>query len=653
MVISMPNSECFHWSHGLNGQALRIARAEESPLRVLAGPGTGKTFSLMRRIARIIDEGTSPERILVCTFTRTAAKDLQSELRRLGAAGCSSVIAGTLHSFCYRALNRAGVYELIGRIPRALLEFEKRFLLEDLKRGNFGTINQMKKAIQAFNASWARLQHEEPGWPVEVNDRLFHEAIIDWLAFHQAMLIGEIIPETLRYFRLNPLAEELSQFSHVLVDEYQDLNRAEQVLLDHISSNGSLTVIGDEDQSIYSFKCAHPMGISHFEDYHAETTTETLTDCRRCPHLVVNLANSLISHNRSRAQRQLVPFDGNSLGQVLVVQWGSIEEEATGIARFIKTKIESGEVDPGRILVLSPIRQIAQAIRESLSLEGIPSLSFFQEELLDGNPSKVAESYSQQSMCLLKLIVNPDDRVALRCWCGFGSPTLNSRAWDNLITYSKDNSCSPRVALDRLASGQIQISYTSPVIERYRLLLSAIEDSSRQTGADFIEWLFPSGNEWADPFRYLLRDIATDNVTPESVLDHLQTAVTQPELPTKVDYVRIMSLHKSKGLTSDLVVVAGCVQGLIPRRYNPDKTDLSQSEFDEEQRRLFYVAITRTRNILVLSSVNRISLHDAHRIQAQVVPIQYQSEGRAITSNFISELGPQCPRPVNGRALVE
>src|SRR6266536_894014 len=180
-----------------------MAADAHSPLRVVAGPGTGKTFALMRRVARLLAEGTKPERLLVSTFTRTAAADLQKELQKLGVAGIEDVPAETLHALCFRILQRREVLTLTGRSPRPLLDFEQRFLLEDLKT-TVGGVRKASKAVKAFAAAWARLQHEQPGWPERPEDRVFQKVLSAWLVFHDAMLIGEVVPETLRYLRENP-----------------------------------------------------------------------------------------------------------------------------------------------------------------------------------------------------------------------------------------------------------------------------------------------------------------------------------------------------------------------------------------------------------------------------------------------------------------
>ncbi len=159
--------------------------------------------------------------------------------------------------------------------------------------------------------------------------------------------------------------------------------------------------------------------------------------------------------------------------------------------------------------------------------------------------------------------------------------------------------------------------------------------------------LFPDNNSDFKQIRTLAADLNSD-ADAKQLLDHLRTNITQPELPTEVDFVRVMSLHKSKGLTADLVIVMGCIQGLIP---NLPK-DASKEECQlalEEQRRLFYVSITRARKILVLSSVTKLSSKEAHKMRVDVPPRRRQV--KTITTRFIKELGPNCPKPISGLDL--
>lgn len=624
----------------------RIAELKRTPIRVLAGPGTGKTYALMRRVARLLRDGVPPERILVCTFTRTAAKDLQNELKKLDVVGAERVRAGTLHSLCFSLLSKEKALESTGRVPRPLMNFEERFLLEDIQGENFGGIREKRKRLKAFEAAWARLQTEEPGWPNDPVDRAFQEELLSWLRFHEAMLVGEVIPETLKFLRNNPELRPIYQY--VLVDEYQDLNKAEQVLIDLLSERGNLFVVGDEHQSIYSFKYAHPEGIVQFHKNHPGTHHETLNVCRRCPKQVVYMANALISNN-SQHPRQLCPMDDAPEGEVYVVQWRDMESEAQGIAQFVKQRIAEG-VLPGKVLILSPRRQFGYAVRDALHVVGVPVQSFFQEEVLEGDPKDLEKSKAQQAFTLLTLLANPNDRVALRCWCGFGSSSLRKGAWAQLRKHCESTGESPKTVLEHLVSGKkvLEDHRLNDLGTRFRELKDRLQTLANLRGHDLLDALFPAGEEWADPFRSLVLGAEEEDFDARTLLETLRTSIVQPEIPTEVDYVRVMSLHKAKGLTADLVVVQGCMEGLIPMV--TDKSDL------EEQRRLFYVAITRTKKTLVLSSVVELPFEHAKRMKVNY-NATYQRDGnlfvRTIASRFLSELGPDCPRAVTGEDFLK
>lgn len=639
----MNHGAAFRWDDGLAGPARNIAGLDHTPIRVLAGPGTGKTFALMRRVARLLQGGARPNRILVCTFTRTAARDLEEELAGLGVDGANAVRSGTLHAFCFGLLGQEEVLEATGRVPRPLLAFEERFLLKDLNGAAFGTIHERRRRLQAFNAAWARLQSETPGWPTDLIDQAFERELSGWLRFHEAMLIGELVPESLRYLRENPASPHRAMFEHVLVDEYQDLNRAEQVLLDLLAEAGHLIVIGDEDQSIYSFKHAHPNGIASFDATHPATHDEELDECRRCPRRVVELAGALIANNQERTPRVLVPRPGNPEGEVLVLQWQSMEEEARGIAEIIRQRVQNGEVEPGRILVLAPRRQFGYAVRDALNALGVYAHSFFHEQALD-------KGDAQEAFTLLILLTNPEDRVALRCWCGFGSPSLRSNAWARLREHCEASGESPWVALERLASGNLTIPHTGQIVGRFRELQRHLANLEPLRGQPLVDAIFPEDDEWAGSIRSIASSIEGDVFDAEQLRESLRVGITQPELPTDVDYVRVMSLHKSKGLTADLVAVVGCIEGLVPTL--TDGTPADQAASLEEQRRLFYVAVTRPRRILILSSVTQLPRNLAYRMGAQIRggdPIR----STTITSRFLHELGPTRPAAILGANVLE
>lgn len=634
-----------HWDDDLEGVALEIAGTEDSPLRVLAGPGTGKTYAMKRRVMRLIQEGVNARRILACTFTRTAARDIGREIAALGVAGAENVRAGTLHGLCFSILQRAAVLAATGRVARPLATSEERFLLQDLRA--FGGVREASRKLKAFGAAWARLQCDEPGWPNNQDDRDFQGALLAWLRFHNAMLIGEMVTVTLEYLRNNPQCDERQLFDHVIVDEYQDLNRAEQVVVDLLADDAALTVIGDEDQSIYSFKHAHPEGIVTFGDGHANTHDETLDVCRRCPTAVVTLANHLIAQNQSASGRPLRPRAQNGQGTVHIVQWPDLADEANGIARYVLQRIDGGGVTAGDVLILAPRRQLGYAVRDALLGLGVVAHSFFNEQALDGNPTDLNDSQAQQAFALLTLLADDEDRVAFRCWCGFGSNTLNEPGWRRLRAHCEQTGDTPRRVAEQLERGDLRIAHTGAIVDRYRLLLQRENALGALRGHDLADALFPNGNDWSAQLRAVVASafaVGADFDARE-LLEEVRIGVTQMETPTDVDFVRVMSLHKSKGLTAKVVVVMGCVEGMIPS-IDFEAPVAEQRRSMEEQRRLFYVALTRTTETLVLSSATAIP-----REQAYQMGVRVRRGGGVQASAFMTDLGQTRPAAVNGEGL--
>lgn len=629
------------WNKDIEGPALDVAGYPGNPIRVLAGPGTGKSFALKRRVTRLLEEGIVPERILTVTFTRMAAKDLTSDLTGLGVAGCEEVRAGTLHSLCFSMLNREQVLQLTGRTPRTMLKHEVKHLIRDLPEDAFGTILQREIRLRRFEAAWARLQHEEPGWPPTAVDQQFQDTALAWLTFHRAMLVGEMVTETLKYLRDNPVAPERSMFEHILVDEYQDLNRAEQALIDFLSDNATLTVIGDDDQSIYGFKYANPEGIIEFPASHAGTYPLTLLECRRCPTSVVRIANALINHNTVRVDKNLTERPANGDGEIHILQWRALAEEANGIARIVAAKINAQVVQPEQVIVLVPRKLIAYPIRDALIANGLAVQLGFEDETLNA-------ASAQERFSLLNLLADPNDRVALRVLMGYGSQDGRAGAWTRLRAHCEATGQSPWQALEALTNGDLRLPHMASMIERFSVVQPEVAALVRLALSDFVDAWIPAPLPAVDDLRSLALEVLPSVTDINELYREVKTRISQPEIPDATGKVRVMSLHKSKGLTAQMVVVVGCVEGLIPSEIKED--DRERLRKLEEFRRLFYVAITRTKNILILSGARGFARSDALQMGAQ-----FTGRGntvRTIASRFIGELGPSAPLPIDGRAFL-
>jgi superfamily I DNA/RNA helicase len=290
-------------------------------------------------------------------------------------------------------------------------------MLADLRAAASGRDKRaMRKLVAAYESAWARLQHENPGAPRTFEDQQFEDALVDWLKFHLAMLIGELVPFAYKYLRDNPAAPERSAYRHGLVDEYQDLNRAEQEVASQLATNGHLIVVGDDDQSIYTFKNAHRVGIIEFPNAHAGTNDHTMDECRRCPRLVVSMANSLISHNRTRPApaRRLRPRAENGPGDVQILHFARHSEEINYLNARVANFVNHDGIPPGQIIILCQSREYVRRLKQLLDATGIPTEFCYQESQLD-------DENATERMAMLNLAANQNDRVALRFLLGFGS----------------------------------------------------------------------------------------------------------------------------------------------------------------------------------------------------------------------------------------
>jgi DNA helicase II / ATP-dependent DNA helicase PcrA len=626
-----------------------IAASVHARIRVLAGPGAGKSFAMKRRVARILEvENVAPQRILAVTFTRVAAEDLHRELLSLGVPGANDLNGRTLHSLAMTILMRQHVLAALGRVPRPLNEFELEPLLSDLS-SNHGTKHQRRRMIRAYGAAWARLQTQQPGFARTAAEQAFVDELIAWLVLHEAMLIDEIIPYLYQYLHTNPGAQERTEYSHVLIDEYQDLNRAEQDVLHYLGVQGAICIIGDDDQSIYSFKHAHPDGIRQWHTLHA-TDDHSIEECRRCPTTVVRMANVLIARNADRIHgRAMVERTANGPGEVVIRQYPSADAEASAVVSKITQLIQNG-VHPWEIIVLAQRATFAGPIFERLRVQGVPTKSYYAETELD-------TMEAQERFAMLKLLLNNEDRVALRWLLGRGHTSWRASHYARLMQRMRQHGTSPWATLTRMAAGEINIPHTAALVERFEVIRNEIAAIGAAVDLDqFIQLWLP-----ADPNTQLLREtvgrVRQNTNTIAELFNSLYSAITQPEVPLEVSEVRLMSLHKSKGLSSPYVFIVGCVEGLMPARPDLTMSPAEQAAKLQEDRRLFYVGITRAKadpptRFGYLALTYALTMDAAAAYQSQIAPVAVVGGVAQLqASRFIGEMAPHAPASVYNAPL--
>ena len=280
----------------------------------------------------------------------------------------------------------------------------------------------------------------------------------------------------------------------------------------------------------------------------------------------------------------------------------------------------------------------------------MPTRSYYAESELDAEEA-------QARFATLKLYVDREDRVALRWQLGLGSGDWRTNSYQRLRAYCENIGISPWNALEQLASGVIAMPHTKSLVERFEAMRAELGRLEVLPGlADVIDDLLPENDEGVRDLRALalqtLEEVGNDC---EKFLSELTSSIAKPEVPTEVTDVRIMSLHKSKGLSSPVTIMAGCVQGLLPRMPDSDLPIAEQRAQMEEQRRLFYVGITRVKAMphegkpgrLVLTYSRQMPVADALKAGIQPAGTRY-GNAHLVASRFIAELGPTAPTPVAG-----
>lgn len=638
------------WDTGLDkgSVAYSIASAVETRVRVIAGPGTGKSFAMKRRVARLLESGVAPKELLAVTFTRVAAEDLHRELQKLGVPGCEELEGQTLHSLAMRVLSRKHVLQAVGRSPRPLNTYEVKALICDVAVASGGK-RRAKTLIAGYTAAWAQSQGDEPGFAKTPEEKAFQAALLAWLEFHEGMLIGELIPYLVRYLKDNPAAAEHSEFKYLLIDEYQDLNKAEQTAIAYLGESAEICIVGDDDQSIYSFKCAHPDGIREWKTIHPKCADLNMADCHRCPTTVVVMANALISVNTNREPRELSPLPGKGAGEVAIVQLPYLEDEATWIAEKVAALLARG-VHPSEIIILVQRAVAGRPILNALKAAGLPAKSYYDESQLDSEAA-------QERFAVFKLFLNNEDRVALRYFLGSGAKDFRAKAYARFRQHCETSGETPWVAMNRLAEGSLKIPYTGPLVGQFLVIkeaLNALEAVKGDLGT-FVDGLFPEDDSNLSELRELALEQSDEVETPKDLLSAMMQQITQPDIPPTVEEVRLMSLHKSKGLSSPYVFIAGCVEGILPPYFDDLPSKAAKDAALEEARRLFYVGITRVKadpengrpGTLFITYAQQMPVKDAYGANV-AFKTQYGAMANLLPSRFIGELGPAAPKPVAG-----
>ncbi len=639
------------FTDGLNPRQAEAVTTVGGPVLILAGPGSGKTRVITHRIAYLVAErGVKPWRIMAVTFTNKAAREMRERVDALLGEAAHSLTMGTFHSICARILRVDGgaigvdrnfsIYDdgdQLGLVKRIFAElgvdpkqFSPRAVLGAISRAK----NELRDAEEYARAAGSYFE--------EVVARVYRR-YRDHLQAENAVDFDDLLIRTVDLFAGSPetLAKYQQRYQHVLVDEFQDTNVVQYVLVRELArGHNNLCVVGDPDQSIYRWRSADIRNILNFEQDFPDTKVVLLEQNYRSTGAILEAAQGVISAADGRPEKGLWTENERGL-PVTLFEAQDDEGEAAYVVREIMSGLRAGQ-RPGDYAVMYRTNAQSRAIEEALVRSGIRYRLIGGTRFYDRREVKDLLAY-------LRLINNPRDSVSLARAIntpprGIGPGTLNELSvWANALGVPMYHALQLLLAHDQgqsdgaLATPPPFSARTArPLLRFITLLNDLIELAQREPVADLLKelldridyrrYLTDGGEDgedrWANVEELVnlaaqydaealevARDLDADDEAPKeeiqrtalaAFLEDVALVSDADEVDQRQDAVTLITLHAAKGLEFSVVFILGVEENLLPH-----VRSMEDPEQMQEERRLFYVGITRARERLHLSHAMR------------------------------------------------
>jgi len=624
----------------LNSVQAEAATFGDGPMLILAGAGSGKTRVLTSRVAWLMRERGVPAReILAVTFTNKAAAEMRTRLGALLGEAGQGLWLGTFHGIGLKILREQSVTRDAGLSVYG--EDEQIALIKKvLKELNMGDKAMTPKAI-AWKISRAKNELLDPDALLANSRDFLSERFYKIYSLYQKRLremnaydFGDLISEPVKIFRHNPkiLERYHRRIRYILVDEYQDTNKAQYVLTKLLSSGtGNLFAVGDPDQSIYAWRGACIDNILQFQEDYPGARVFKLEQNYRCTKKILVAANSLIDKNARRLEKELWT-DNPEGSQVQYDEADDEREEARSIIKKIEAlKAKESNFKYGQVAVFYRTNAQSRVFEEGLLRSGLPYAVVGGVRFYERKEIRDAMSY-------LRVIVNPRDAISFARIInspprGIGRVTLGkitALAEGRGITLMEALKAANESGIIKKtgAAGLIEAfsafekdlgrvslhELTLRLLEDAGYMLALIEDGSEEA-LNRQENIFELKNAIED------FEEAVEGATLADFLDHVSLISDIDSYNEEAGRVTLMTLHAAKGLEFRFVFIAGMEEGLFPHSRSMDDTEQL-----EEERRLCYVGMTRAKERLYLSSARTRNIFGETRYQ--------------LPSRFIDEIDP-------------
>ncbi len=613
----------------LNPAQKEAVEAINGPVLILAGPGSGKTRVIAHRVAYLIKVcGISPHRIMAVTFTNKAAREMEERLYRLIGSSVGDLTIGTFHAICARMLRRDG--RAIGIDPRFVI-YDEDDQLSLLKRGiqeiGLDPKQYVPRAIaSAITAAKSRMLTPQEyiqrtrSYFDEVAGRVY-ERYQGLLAESNALDFDDLLMKTVQLFRNSPetLSKYQSRYLHILVDEFQDTNLVQYELIKQLGGERhNVCVVGDPDQSIYSWRFADLRNILSFEKDYPEAKLVLLEQNYRSTKMILETASHVISVNQQRKPKEL--WTNNELGELInVVETYTEQEEAQFVVSEVERLVGQGKARLGDCAVMYRTNAQSRALEEAFIRYGTPyklvaGTRFYQRREI------------KDIIAYLRVIQNPHDSVSLLRIINVPGRGIGQRTLSELSSWAKSLGVSQYEALRLITKpvGEGQHPFNPRTVKVLTSFINLMEEFIarsrelnlvelfdlvvKQTGYEEYTLGTTGGEErWENILE--LRTVAReyrDLKAGEGLTTFLEgvTLVSDVDgLDETVDAVTLVTLHQAKGLEFSVVFIVGVEDGILPHFKS-----FADPEQMEEERRLCYVGITRAKQRVYLVCAFRRSL---------------------------------------------
>ena len=618
----------------LNDPQMEAVRAIEGPVSIIAGAGSGKTRVITYRIAYMLERGIPQSSILALTFTNKAAREMESRVKSITKKKLQSLNVSTFHAFGLKII----------RDECELLGYRKNFSIYDetdkmsLIKESLRECKMYSPKIDLYSLSqfFSKIKTGLAKWTNDVTMEPVYDEYQQGLKIYNAVDFDDLLTVPLELFEKHQatLQKYRQKYRYIMVDEFQDTSLIQYKLMKLLAEgeNANVCVVGDDDQSIYSWRGANFGNLLMFEKDFPKRKEIKLEQNYRSTTTILNAANGVISHNTGRKEKNLwSPVEGGKQIEL------SFPENETAEADFIASEIRHLKITENFAYhdygVLTRTNSLARNIEEAFLAENIPyrvsgGTSFFQRKEI------------KDIICYLRLIANPNDDISLLRIIntprrGIGRTTIATLSdiarknhislWDSLIrlNYARSH-----------GQGLFQDSVTATELEEFALMIENLrtlflerkgENNKPWKLSGCVHTLVDSIDYWSylvlehskdekkakwkySNIEYFIRMIENWESNPDNLDGGLYPWLNRISLITRDDdedntgKVNLSTIHAAKGLEFPVVFIAGAEEGIIPHEKSITEDETEDGGSVEEERRLFYVAITRAREKLYITS---------------------------------------------------